>query len=556
MHPRKMTSSQCYLRLLRWITPDWKTCSLALFAMLVMALSLSIFPLLVQQILAGVFIQQSSALTLSALLSIITLFLVRGVANFFNIYAVNKLRSKLGDDLRKAMFGKLLSLPITHYSASHKNEIADKFTKDINQTTYATTRLITILTLDSLTIIGLIICIQFLNWDLSFLMFLIAPLLLVLLLTVHGFLEKPDQKSSQATKTLTQHILQSIEHHRTIRLNGAQSQENQRFKKHSEALQSTETRQTAINVFVLLLSQIIIILILAAMATLITQQALSQALTLEETGALIAAILLLIIPMQHIADIPRQVQRGEQAIRNVFSLLDLASEANSSTNATHDIHDTHNIKGALVFEQVCFYNNMATKPILDNMSFSIKPGEIVALVCANTHERSALIDLILGFSQPTTGKILLDNHLLTDIKLTNLHAHIAMISEHAILLEETVAGNIAYGMNQCTSEAKITAAAKTAHATKFIREMPEGLQTPIGKNGVEITEQQRQHIAIAHALLHNPPILILDEIPNTTYFEQEDLLDALETLVQGRTTLIITENSPAWEKIDRVLVLH
>lgn len=548
-----MTSSQCYLRLLRWITPDWKPCLLALFTMIIMALSLSIFPLLVQQILASVFIQKSSALTFTAFLSIIALFLVRGIASLFNIYAVNKLSSKLGSDLRKAMFDKLLSLPKNYYSAPYKNKIADKFTKDINHTIDATTRLITILILDSLTIIGLIICIQFLNWELSFLMFLIAPLLLLLLLTVHGFLEKPDQKNIQATKTLTQHILQSIKYHRTIKLNGAQSQESQNFKKHTEALQHTETQRATIKIFVLLLSQIIFILILTATAALITQQALSQTLTLEQCGALIAAILLLIIPIKHIADIPRQVQHGEQAIRNIFSLLDLKSEENLNTNATHDLHE---IKGELVFEQVCFYNNTAKKPILNNISFSVRPGEIVALVCANPLERSVLIDLILGLSQPTTGKILLDNHPLTDIKQINLHGHIAMISEHAVLLEDTIAGNIAYGMNQSTSEAKITAAAQTALATKFIREMSEGLQTPIGENGLKITEQQRQHIAIAHTLLQNPSILILDEIPNTNYLQHTDLLNALNNLVQGRTTLIITERNFTWEKIDRVLALR
>jgi len=518
-----------------------------------MALSLSIFPLLVQQILASVFIQKSSALTFTAFLSIITLLLVRGIANLFNIYAVNKLSRKLGSDLRKAMFDKLLSLPENYYSAPYKNKIAGKFTEDINQTIDATTRLTTILTLDSLTIIGLIICIQFLNWELSFLMFLIAPLLLLLLLTVHGFLEKPDQKNIQATKTLTQHILQSLEYYRTIKLNGAQSQESQNFKKHTEALQRTESQQATIKIFVLLLCQIIFILILTAITALITQQALSQTLTLEQSGALIVAIVSLIISIKHIADIPRHVQHGEQAIRSIFSLLDLKSEENSSTNATHDIHE---IKGKLVFEQVCFYNDTAKKPILDNISFSVRPGEIVALVCANPPERSALIDLILGLSQPTTGKILLDNHPLTDIKLTNLHAHIAMVSEHAVLLEDTIAGNIAYGLNQCTSEAKITAAAQTSHATKFIREMPEGLQTLIGENGLKITEQQRQHIAIAHTLLQNPSILILDEIPNTIYLQHHDLLNALNTLVQGRTTLIITERNSAWEKIDRVLALR
>ena len=166
-----MTGLQCYLRLLRWITPDWKTCLLALFTMTIMALSLSIFPFLVQQITASVFIQKNSALTLTTFLSIITLFFVFGVASIFNIYSVNKLSSKLGSDLRKAMFDKLLSLSTCHYNTLCKKKIADKFTKDISQATFAAALLSTILIRDSITIIALIICIQLLNWELSFLMF-------------------------------------------------------------------------------------------------------------------------------------------------------------------------------------------------------------------------------------------------------------------------------------------------------------------------------------------------------------------------------------------------
>ncbi|MDH5480598.1 MAG: ABC transporter ATP-binding protein/permease, partial [Nitrosomonas sp.] len=502
-----MTSQQCYLRLFRRLKPYWQTCLLALFAMMIMALTLSVFPLFILQLLDATFVQENQLLTLSVLLTIIALFVARSIANLCNIYAVNKLCSKLGGDLREALFDKLLSLPINQYSASHQSKIADKFTTDINQATQSAARLLTILILDSATIIGLILCVQFLNWELSFLMFLIVPLLVVILLTVPGPLDQPNPKKLHATKTLSQHLLRSIKHYKTIKLNGAESQESLRFKKFIAALQQTEMQQANIKAFLLPLSQMIIILILAAMAYLIMQQAFHQAFTLVETSALVAAILLLITPMKHIVSIPRHLQHGERAIKNIFSLLDEESEPNRGKDATCHLN------GELSFEHVFYQHNPSTKSILNDISFTVKPGETLAVVGTSKHERSALIDLTLGFAEPTSGKILLDNRLLTDIKLESLHRNISLVSDDAVLLDDTVAGNIAYGAMRCTNETEITAASKNSHAVDFIRELPEGLQTKIGENGVKLSKKQCQHIIIAQALVKNTPILIVNGIP-------------------------------------------
>jgi subfamily B ATP-binding cassette protein MsbA len=206
---------------------------------------------------------------------------------------------------------------------------------------------------------------------------------------------------------------------------------------------------------------------------------------------------------------------------------------------------------------VRFCSDAQATPILNHINFTVKPGEIIVFTGYTGGEKNALINLVLHLQQPTSGRILLDDHPLADIQINNLHANIAMVTEDDYLLDEKVAGNIAYGTMRCANEAKITAAAHTSHAMEFIRHMPEGLQTQIGKEATAINKKQVQQLAIARALVKNAPILILDEIPTAQdESDSENLLPALERLILNRTTLIFNQYIPQLKKIDRIVVLE
>lgn len=514
-----------------------------------MALSLAIFPLLILQVIDNTFIEENQTQAQWALLTIIALFVIRGVAHFFNIYATNKLSGNLSGDLQKTLFDKLLNLPANHFSNNQHQEIIATFTCDVQHATETLTRLITILILDSLTILGLMICAQLLNWELSSLLFLLIPFLIVTMMTLRGFVENPDQRVLKTIKTLTRHIVRVIENLRIIFMNSGWPQESRRLEKNIQARQQAHMHLVTLKAFILSTCQTFMILALIALSYVITQQVFSQSLTLAEVSALVATVLLMIAPMRRIAGIPGYLQQGEQAAKNIFSLLEQVSKESEAETMTH-------INGVLIFDKIHFYSTNKISPFSDGISFAVKPGEIVALVCQNQQQKIMLIDLVLGFSQPSSGKILLDSQPFENIKLTDLHRHIAMISNKTVLLEETIAGNITYGANRCANEAKITAAAQASHAMDFIRQMPEGLQTSIGKDKTELTELQRQHLAIAHGLLQNPALLILDDVPNNYYFENRCLMDALKTLMHGRATLIITDSMPTWKAIDRIVRIY
>jgi subfamily B ATP-binding cassette protein MsbA len=207
----------------------------------------------------------------------------------------------------------------------------------------------------------------------------------------------------------------------------------------------------------------------------------------------------------------------------------------------------------LVFEDVGFDRTDKTGSIQDRINLAVMPGEVVVFKGYDTDKKNALIDLLLRLESPSSGKIFLGEHLLHEINLNDLYDNIALLPAEPLLLDDKIAGNIAYGAMRCAHEAEITAAARNSDAMPFIREMSGGLQTPIGEKGVEITRRQLQFLAIARALVKNAPLLILDEFPTTQDPDAEILLSALERLMQNRTTLIFSRQIPPLKKIDRII---
>jgi len=545
-----MIRPQPFLRLLKRLAPYWKLLLLALFSILVMAATLASLPLLIKRVLESIFIHKDLSLTQTAALAIIALFIVRGIASYICIYTVNKASGKLGMDLRMEFFNKLLTLPVIHYSHFRKNNEIDTLISNINQITQKSSRHITLVTQDILTITGLIICTLYLSPEFSLLLLLITFLAVLIIQIAHSHSNRPDQRSLLASKNLIQHLLLSISHHREIRLDGGQLYESQRLGKISETIYQAEMQQAILKAALIPSSQIFTALILTAISYIIALQAINDALNLQEVGALISVALLLIMPIQRISGIPKQLEHDQKLMETIFTFLDQAFE-----QAIGVISIPH-VSGKLAFEQVQFCSDTQAIPILNHINFTIKSGEIIVFTGYTIEEKNSLINLILNLQQPTSGRILLDDHPLADIQLINLHANIAMVSEDVYLLDERVAGNIAYGTMRCANEAEITSAAHASQAMEFIRGMPEGLQTQIGKEGTEINKKQLQQLAIARALVKNAVILILDEIPAACEESASgNLLPALQKLMQNRTTLIFNHHIPQLKKIDRVIVL-
>jgi subfamily B ATP-binding cassette protein MsbA len=218
--------------------------------------------------------------------------------------------------------------------------------------------------------------------------------------------------------------------------------------------------------------------------------------------------------------------------------------------------DPGRVDGKLVFDSVGFAYSRSTKPALKKLSFSIQPGETVALVGSSGSGKTTIANLVPRFLHPTQGRILLDDHPLENLKLEALRKNIALVSQEVLLFNDTVANNIAYGPLRNASRKQIESAAHSAYAAGFIEALPNGYDTLIGENGARLSGGQRQRIAIARAILKNAPVLVLDEATSALDTESERYVqDALDGLMKNRTTLVIAHRLSTVEKANRIIVL-
>jgi subfamily B ATP-binding cassette protein MsbA len=339
--------------------------------------------------------------------------------------------------------------------------------------------------------------------------------------------------------------------HKVVKLFGGQQYESDRFSEQANWVRRHMMKQTAAAAANVPIVQMVAAVALAVIVYLVTLQSQADETTVGGFVSFIMAMLMLTAPIKRLTGVSEHLQRGLAAAESVFALLDTAGETDSGAQAIG------RARGELRFDHVQFAYGTDGRQALRDVTLHIRAGENVALVGASGSGKTTLANLVPRFYAPTGGRIMLDGHDLNDLTLASLRANIALVSQEVVLFNDTLAANIAYGQMREVPEEEIIAAATAAHAMEFIRECPEGMNTLVGERGVKLSGGQRQRIAIARAILKDAPILILDEATSALDSESERHVQAaLETLMQGRTTLVIAHRLSTIEKADRIVVLQ
>ena len=546
-----MTSTQLYLRLLTYVRRYWRVFAVSIVCMALTAATEAMLPALLKPFVDGTFVNKDDTIIRWAPVLILVIFFVRGVAGFIGTYAISWVGNKLVMDLRAQMFAKLLALPTGFYDDHATGSLISKLTFDVTQVTAAATSVVTITVRDSIIIMGLLGWLFYLDWKLTLLSLTIAPIVAVVIRTINMRLRESSRESQRAMGSITQVIEESVTAHKVVKLFGGQKYENDRFNAETNWVRRYAMKQASAAAANVPIVQMVAAIALSVIVYLATVQAKSDATTVGGFLSFVTAMLMLTAPLKRLTSVSEFTQRGLAAAESIFELLDTPGEV--------DDGKTHigRAAGHVAFEHLYFAYSADGRPALQDICLDIPAGQTVALVGASGSGKSTLANLVPRFYTPTGGRVTLDGHDIHQLSLASLRTNIALVSQEVVLFNDSIAANIAYGQMREVPEAEIIAAATAAHAMEFIREQPEGLNTLVGEKGVRLSGGQRQRIAIARAILKNAPILILDEATSALDSESERHVQAaLETLMQGRTTLVIAHRLSTIEKADRIVVLQ
>lgn len=546
-----LTSTQLYIRLLGYVKPYWRTFLISVVTMAISAATEPLLPALLKPLLDGTFVHKDDTVIRFAPILILVIFFVRGVSSFIGTYAIGWVGNKLVMDLREAMFHKLLTLPTPFYDDHATGNLISKLTFDVTQVTEAATNVVTVSLRDSIIVVGLLGWLFYLNWKLTVLSLVMLPIIALILKIINARLRNASRDSQRAMGDITQVIEESVAAHKVVKLFGGQQYERDRFSDQANWVRRYSMKRAMAAAANVPIVQMVAAVALSVIIYLATVQSRSDETTVGGFLSFIAAMLMLTAPIKRMTGVSEYLQRGLAASESVFELLDTPSETDTGKVTIE------RARGQIVFEHVSLSYHQDDRLALRDVCLEIPAGQAVALVGASGGGKSTLANLVPRFYHPSTGRITLDGHDLADLTLASLRSNIALVSQEVVLFNDTVAANIAYGQMRAVPESEIIAAAQAAHAMEFIRQMPEGLKTLVGERGVKLSGGQRQRIAIARAILKNAPILILDEATSALDSESERHVQAaLETLMQGRTSLVIAHRLSTIEKADRIVVLQ
>jgi ATP-binding cassette, subfamily B, bacterial MsbA len=545
-----MTSVQLYFRLLGFVKPYWGVFAISILGMLMLAGSEVALPVAVKPFLDGTFIQKDPFLIKWVPLLLVLIFAFRGLGGFIGAYASAWVANKVVMDLRDRMFRKMLALPLGYFHHNASGTLMSRFMYDVSQVTVAATNVVTVLIKDSVTVVGLLGYLLYVNWKLTAISLVVLPPIAMAVRYFNVRLRNTSRSTQRSMGEITQVLQEAIDCSKVVKIFGGQEYEIRRFEETSNRLRGFIMKQTAAAAGNVPIVQMLAALAVAVVVYYATIQAQADATTVGTFVSFIAAMLMITTPVKRLTGVSEHLQRGLAAAESVFALIDEAPETDQGRT------DLPRARGELHFENVTFSYFADRPPALKNVSLAIRAGETVALVGSSGGGKTTLANMVPRFYHPQSGRITLDGHDLESVSLASLRRNIALVSQEVALFNDTVAANIAYGQSAGASREAIERAVEAAHATDFVRAMPQGLETLIGENGVRLSGGQRQRLAIARTVLKNAPILILDEATSALDSESEKHVQAaLEELMRDRTTLVIAHRLSTIENADRIVVL-
>ena len=478
-------------------------------------------------------------------LILLTIFMGRGVFTFSTAYLNNWIMSRVLNDMRRMVFDRLLRLPVARFHEESPGRIINTVIAEVRQVVDMINSVFIAYVRDTLVIIGLLGMLLYLNWKLTLIALVVMPVTALIVSTTAKRMRRLSRDNQRVTGEMTQVVEEAARGHQVIRVFAGERYERERFEQRSEALRGFSQRMTVASAAVMPITQTATAMAVALVIVI----AISTGMSKGDFVGFITMMLMLLTPLKSLVGVNGPLQRGMASAEVVFAMIDAPIEQDTGTRVIE------RAQGHLRFEQVSFRYKEDGPLTLNNIELEVKPGETVALVGTSGGGKSTFVNLATRFYAPLSGRITLDGVPYQDLTLASLRAQMAMVSQNVVLFDDTLAANIAYGV-ETVDRARLDAAIKAAHLDSVVAALPEGVHTLIGENGSRLSGGQRQRVAIARAIYKDAPILILDEATSALDNESERAVQAaLDTLMAGRTTLVIAHRLSAVERADRIVVI-
>jgi ATP-binding cassette, subfamily B, bacterial MsbA len=527
----------------------------AFIAAAVAAATEPLVPELLKRLLDGGFGPERSFPLWHVPVAFIGLFALRGLASFVAQYALAWAANRGVLTLREAMFDRLMNAAPPLYAQHSTSALTNMVVYEVQAGARQLVQTMLTLVRDSLTIVFLLASLVWRNWQLTLFILVLAPAVALVMRVVSRRLEKLTRAHQAATDELAYVVEENVLAWRIVRLHGAGRVQGERFRKTSHWLRRLMIKSATAAATSSPLTQLIASVALSAVVVVALWQggrAGEAAMTVGEFTAYITAMLMLVAPLKHLADSAAPLLRGIRALERGIELIENVPEERGGTHEPAG----GRASGAIELRHVTlsYRADADAPPALDDVSLSIAAGETVALVGPSGAGKSTLVNLLPRFFEPSSGSVLLDGVALPDWRVEALRRQFALVSQDVVLFNDTVAANVALGDRIDLD--RVREALRSAHLLEFALALPQGLDTPIGHNGNQLSGGQRQRLAIARAIYKDAPVLILDEATSALDSESERAVqDALERLMQGRTTVVIAHRLSTIEHADRVVAM-
>ncbi len=540
-----------YRRLLGYVWPHWRAFVVAIVALMAVAATEAGFAAFLKPMMDGSFVDKDPQIVKLTPIVLIIIFLVRGVAGYLSSYLMAWVARQVISTLRGEMFAQLLRLPVTFFDNTPSGTLISKLIYDVEQVARATTDVVTILVRDTFTVIGLLGWMFYLNWQLAAILMVGAPLVAQVINVINRRFRRYSTRIQDSVGDVTQIAEEAIDGQRVVKTFGGQGYEQQRFDVANENNRRLNMKMEATNAASVPVVEMVAAIASAIVIYIALKQVEENALSVGSFMSFIASMMMVHSPMKRLTRITASLQRGIAAAESIFTFVDTPREVDNGTLKLE------RCSGAVSYRGVNFSYGTEKGNVLHDINLDIAAGQSIAFVGRSGSGKSTLVSLLARFYDVSEGRIEIDGHDIRELPLQQLRGQIALVSQHITLFNDTIANNIAYGSLGEASREAIIRAATAAHAMEFINELPDGLDTMVGENGVLLSGGQRQRLAIARALLKDAPVLILDEATSALDTESERHIQAaLEGLMQNRTTLVIAHRLSTIEKVDNIVVME